>query len=47
MATEGWFQDEVIVHLTQAGYLTGIRKQIATKYIPEVERSGIVESRSC
>ncbi|KAM3588491.1 hypothetical protein VKS41_000935 [Umbelopsis sp. WA50703] len=32
-------EDEVIVHLTQAGYLTGIRKQIATKYIPEVERS--------
>ncbi|CAO3661945.1 unnamed protein product [Umbelopsis ramanniana] len=32
-------EDEVIVRLTQTGYLIGIRKQIATKHIPEVERA--------
>lgn len=37
----------MIVRLTQTGYLIGIRKQIATKHIPEVERAGkaIYEAR--
>ncbi|KAI9477805.1 MAG: hypothetical protein EXX96DRAFT_568280 [Benjaminiella poitrasii] len=32
-------EEEVIVRLTQPGYLIGIRKIIATKYAPEVETS--------
>ncbi|KAF7727170.1 hypothetical protein EC973_007945 [Apophysomyces ossiformis] len=35
----GHDEDEVIYRLTQAGYLLGIRKVIATKHAPEVENT--------
>ncbi|KAI7872664.1 hypothetical protein BDF14DRAFT_1877150 [Spinellus fusiger] len=35
----GHDEDEVIVRLTQSGYLLGIRRLIATKHAPEVESS--------